>query len=282
MNSTGRPRGDLARERDHEHVVDAGLGEQQAATVDVGQGERGVLGPEHRHRVRVEGGRDDAEPVAVGQLAGPLHDVAVAEVHAVEVADDDDRATEVGGHVVQGTPDTHEPRLARAGAGSDRRPSPKAARRSFTDPGRVAEDSSTSAARSTSRGQRAPERPAVAPPRRRRAPATWQIEADVAEDRRRAQRGVEPWFGESRAGAIGVPRRRPLAARSLILAEWPRTRRRAQRGVRAEVSERQSSERSAPVAEGRSRRADAPAWTKLVHGLNAPHLMGTLSFCAMR
>ena len=26
----------------------------------------------------------------------------------------------------------------------------------------------------------------------------------------------------------------------------------------------------------------APAWTKLVYGLNAPHLMGTLSFCAVR
>ncbi len=26
----------------------------------------------------------------------------------------------------------------------------------------------------------------------------------------------------------------------------------------------------------------APAWTKLVYGLNAPHLMGTLSFCAIR
>ena len=69
--------------------------------------ERGVLGPQDGHRVRVEGDRDDLSPSRVGQLPGPTDDVAVAEVDAVEVADDHDRATEVAGHVVQGTPDPH-------------------------------------------------------------------------------------------------------------------------------------------------------------------------------
>ena len=74
-----------------------------------------MLGPEDGHRVRVEGDRDDPLPVAVGQLAGPAYDVAVAEVDTVEVADDDDGATEVGGHVVQGTPDSHAPESSGAG-----------------------------------------------------------------------------------------------------------------------------------------------------------------------
>jgi len=62
----------------------------------------------------VEGDRDDSQIVPVGDLPRASYDVTVAEVHAVEVADDHDRATEVVGHVVQGTPDPHEPRLASA------------------------------------------------------------------------------------------------------------------------------------------------------------------------
>ena len=68
---------------------------------------RGVVGPQHRHRVRVEGDRDDRESALVGDGPGPGDHPTVAEVHAVEVPDHHDRAAEVGRHVVGGPPDLH-------------------------------------------------------------------------------------------------------------------------------------------------------------------------------
>ena len=70
--------------------------------------DRRVLGPQHRHRVRVEGHRDQRQPAFVGDLAGPIDDPLVAAVDAVEVADDDDGAAEVGRHRVEGSPDLHD------------------------------------------------------------------------------------------------------------------------------------------------------------------------------
>ncbi len=110
----GRPGSDLARERDHEDVVHAGLAQQLAALVDPGERARRVFGAQHRHRVRVEGDRDDEESLGVGDLPRASYDVPVAEVDPVEVADHDDGATEVGRHVVDGSPDAHSPRLARS------------------------------------------------------------------------------------------------------------------------------------------------------------------------
>ena len=72
------------------------------------QHDRRVLGAQHRHRVRVEGHRHQRQPAFVGDLAGPVDDPLVAAVDAVEVADDDDGAAEVGRHRVEGTPDLHD------------------------------------------------------------------------------------------------------------------------------------------------------------------------------
>ena len=47
----------------------------------------------------------------VGDLPGPGDDVPVAEVHAVEVADDDHGRAEVARHLVEGSPDLHARRL---------------------------------------------------------------------------------------------------------------------------------------------------------------------------
>ena len=103
---------------DHEHVVDAGLREQRGAGVSTS--------------VRVGGacsGRSTAigcgskvtattrsTPSSAGDLTGPATTVLVAEVHAVEVADRDHGAAEVGGHLVERAPDLHggATRLARA------------------------------------------------------------------------------------------------------------------------------------------------------------------------
>ena len=76
-----------------------------------------VLGPEHRHRVRVEGDRHDRQRRARGRdLAGPADDVLVPEVHAVEVADRRRRVRpEVGGHLVERAPDLHGGLLLRSG-----------------------------------------------------------------------------------------------------------------------------------------------------------------------
>ena len=142
------PGRDLPGERDHEHVVDAGLREQHATAVDIGQRERRVLGTQHRHRVRVEGHRDQAQPVAVGELACPADHVAVPEVDAVEVADDDHGATEIGRHVVKGTPDTHAEKTT--GGCPGRRPRP---------PGR--------SRRPVRRARGTPRRERTAPPGRR-------------------------------------------------------------------------------------------------------------------
>jgi hypothetical protein len=101
------PGGHVAVEGQREHVVDAALLEQLGAHLDGGQRRRRVLGTQHRHRVRVEGHRDHREPALVRDLPRAGEHVAVTEVDAVEVADDDDRAAQVGRHVVEGTPHLH-------------------------------------------------------------------------------------------------------------------------------------------------------------------------------
>ena len=45
--------------------------EQRGALLDRGQRRRGVVGSQHRHRVRVEGDGDDGQSALVGDLAGP-------------------------------------------------------------------------------------------------------------------------------------------------------------------------------------------------------------------
>ena len=82
-----------------------------------------MVGAQHRHRVRVEGHRDHAEAVLVGDLAGGAHDVLVTEVDTVEVADDHHGATQVGRDLVEGMPHAHPLRLlsghARLGHGRE-------------------------------------------------------------------------------------------------------------------------------------------------------------------
>src|SRR3954451_20889668 len=57
--------------------------------------------------MRVEGDRHDQEATLVGDLSRSTEDVAVAAVHAVEVADHDSRASQVGRDLVEGMPDLH-------------------------------------------------------------------------------------------------------------------------------------------------------------------------------
>jgi len=66
-----------------------------------------MLRPQHREWVRVESYGDHCQPLGVGHLAGAAYEVAVTEVDTVEVADDDDRATQTGRQVLEGTPDSH-------------------------------------------------------------------------------------------------------------------------------------------------------------------------------
>ena len=60
-NSSGRPRGHVAVERQRQDVVGARLRQQPGPDLDRGQLGRRVLGPQHRHRVRVEGDRHDRQ-----------------------------------------------------------------------------------------------------------------------------------------------------------------------------------------------------------------------------
>lgn len=83
-------------------MVDTVLGQQLCALLDRGQHARCVVGPQHGHRVRVEGDRHDgAAGDLVGDLTGTTYDVLVAQVDPVEVADGHHGATEVVGHLGQ-------------------------------------------------------------------------------------------------------------------------------------------------------------------------------------
>ena len=109
----GGPRRHVAVEGQGQHVVGAGLGEQLRPALDGGQLGRGVLGPQHRHRRRVEGHRHQRQPARVGELARPRQHPAVPEVDAVEVADHHGGRPEIGRHVGERAPDLHAPHSRR-------------------------------------------------------------------------------------------------------------------------------------------------------------------------
>ena len=116
MNCSGLHCATLAGELDDQHGVHAGAVEQAGAGLDRGQGRRRVLGSEHRHRVRVEGHRDDrVDPEPGSGVARLAEDVRVPEVDPVEVADAHHGAAEVGRHVLDVTPDLHGGSLATPG-----------------------------------------------------------------------------------------------------------------------------------------------------------------------
>ena len=106
-NSSGDQRGHVGGERQRQDVVGAGLRQQLGALLDRGQRDGRVVRAQHRHRVRVEGDRDDLEAALVGDLAGPGDHAPVPEVHSVEVADHHDAAAQVGRDVVGVPPDLH-------------------------------------------------------------------------------------------------------------------------------------------------------------------------------
>ena len=66
----GGPAGHLAGEGQDEDRVRPGVGEECGSLVDRGEGRRCVVWPQHGHRVRVEGHRDDRQPALVGDLPG--------------------------------------------------------------------------------------------------------------------------------------------------------------------------------------------------------------------
>ena len=67
-----------------------------------------MLRTQDRHRVRVEGDRDDlVGPEVPGDRAGAMDHRLVPEMDAVEVADGHDRASEVGRKLAEGSPCLH-------------------------------------------------------------------------------------------------------------------------------------------------------------------------------
>ena len=101
------PRGDhaaISRENgEHEHGVDAGVGEQRAR----GSRRRSAWAARARAAAPPSGAgrrspRPPVEPALGRRPRGPARRRAVAEVDAVEVADDHDGAAEVGRDVVEG------------------------------------------------------------------------------------------------------------------------------------------------------------------------------------
>ena len=104
------PRGqarELLVEAQHERRVDARLGEQLQLLVHADEVLGADLGAQQRERIAVEGHRHDAGAAGGGIHAGPVDDGAVTGVHAVELADRDDRRTEAGGHLRRGAEDDH-------------------------------------------------------------------------------------------------------------------------------------------------------------------------------
>ena len=70
-----------------------------------------MLRPQHGEWVWIEGDSDHEQVVGVGELARTAYDVPVPKVDTVKVADDDDRTTQIGRHIGEGTPDSHDVNL---------------------------------------------------------------------------------------------------------------------------------------------------------------------------
>ena len=98
---------ELLVESEHERRVDAGLGEQLQLLVDADEVLGADLGPQQRQRVAVERDRDDAGAAGGGIHPRPIDHRAVAGVHAVELADRDDRRAEARGHLGRVAEDDH-------------------------------------------------------------------------------------------------------------------------------------------------------------------------------
>ena len=91
------PTRDLSGEMDHDDVVDACIAEQLLAPLQGGEQQRHLIGPDHRHRVRPEGHRDQ-RGTGLGSLGNP-EQLRVSPMHSVKVADDDDRICLHGGQL---------------------------------------------------------------------------------------------------------------------------------------------------------------------------------------
>ena len=117
MNSSG-DHAAISRSKPTTRIASTPAPSSSRARVGSRSGWAGLLGPQDRHRVRVERhGHDRVDAEARG--AGPClaEHVGVPEVHAVEVADAHHGAAEVGRHVVDVSPDLHGPSLVAAAGG---------------------------------------------------------------------------------------------------------------------------------------------------------------------
>ena len=92
-----RQRGERRVEREDDHRIDPGRGEQPFALVERGQPERRRIGAEVAHRMRIEGRDDRRHAARLRQPQCPIDDRLMAEVEAVEIAQRDHRARQVGG-----------------------------------------------------------------------------------------------------------------------------------------------------------------------------------------
>ena len=232
-NSCGVHDGDVAVERQRQHVVDAGRRASSRPGVSMSVS---VVGACSGRSTAIGCGSKvtatTRSPSRVGDGARPRDDVLVAEVHAVEVADDDRRAAEVGRDVVEGPPDLHggrtlaEPeaqtktatgRGARLAAAARRA---RGTRRRVRTPrsGRLGERQVEPAADAHVGGLR---------PRRGRAPGSAARAASAIghhrERRRRARRGCGPRRGRTgptavRRSAVRWPPTPSAAPRSRAIA----------------------------------------------------------------
>ena len=82
------PARDLSGEVDDDDVVDAGIAEQLLAPLQGGEQQRHLIGPDHRHRVRPEGHRDESA-TGFGCL-GSTQELDMSAMDSIEVADHDD------------------------------------------------------------------------------------------------------------------------------------------------------------------------------------------------
>ena len=101
------PAGELTVEVDDEHRVDAVARGGDRPLFQRRQGRRDGVGPEEDGGVRVEGDHHRGHT----EIARPLHrrgdELLVTPVNAVEDADGDDRARQIGRHLFQSVPDIH-------------------------------------------------------------------------------------------------------------------------------------------------------------------------------
>jgi hypothetical protein len=67
-----------------------------------------AAGPDHLVGVRVERDHHDGQPAFLPGLGGAFDDALMAAVHAVELADRDDRLAPLCGHLVKAVPAVHD------------------------------------------------------------------------------------------------------------------------------------------------------------------------------